>query len=154
MRKSAICFFFFLMAHPCVGTGPCGNKKNSPANNEGVLTGSFTAILRCTAAWEVWWTSRPHAPPRHIDPRHVTKECSPPFVLTSTALMELRANFAYYRMIISLALFTSPILLRSSSPKQDLAGSSLSLLHLLNHFKRYWSLFFFFFFSPKAGTQI
>ena len=50
----------------------------------------FNYGVRC-AAWEVWWTYWPHAPPQHIVPHHVIKECSSSFVLTSMALMELRA---------------------------------------------------------------
>lgn len=66
---------------------PTRRKQSSRANN-----GEHRLLLSwCTAAWEVWWTSRPHAPPQHIDPHHVTKECSASFVLASTALMALRA---------------------------------------------------------------
>lgn len=64
-------------------------KQNSPAYNE--VSQALTMVLWWKAAWEVCWTSWPHTPPQHIDPHHVTKECSSSFVLTSMALIGLRA---------------------------------------------------------------
>lgn len=118
--------------------------QNSPVNNEVLqaLTVVFHNLQQ--PAWEGWCTFWPHAPPHHNVLHHARKECSSSFVLASVALMELRVH---YRTITSLASCLC-ILLRGYSPT-GFVGSSLSLLGLLNHFKRYWSLF-----SPKAGTNL
>lgn len=131
-------FFFFLMAHDLFGRWRLrGQKKTFPVPLNADYCRLLTEILWCEASWELWWTSRPHAPLQHSDPHHVTKECTASFVLTPTALMELRAFLHSTEWLLAWH-FASPF---SPQCYSQTGFASCSLLHLLNHFKRYWSLF-------------
>lgn len=137
MRK--LCFFFPDYAVIVQVLPLLWNKLSQPVPKCCGLEPRSSGVVH--AAWEVCWTSWPHAPPQHIVPHHVIEECPSSFVLTSTALMELRAilntiewSLAWHRA----SSFFSKVILR-----QDLwAASFKSLQAPLRPFK------------PKAGTNV
>lgn len=134
MRK--FWMFFSDGSSPCghLCSGPFGNKIPLPImksvtgfNHSFMVWGSVGSLLnfltpRTTAAH--WPSSR-------------DKGMFRIFCLNIHGTHGVESNFAYYRMITHLA-FCLPILLQCYF-QTGFAGSSL--LHLLNHFKRYWSLF-------------
>lgn len=109
---------------------------------------SIGSLSRRKAAWEVWWTYRPHAPPWRIDPppsrdqRMFRVLCFKhrPHSRSWEQFCILWSDDLAWHFFFTFPFCSSVAPLPPSShSKQDLEGSPL--LHLLNHFKRSSSLF-------------